>query len=129
MGKAEAAVEVYLDAKVKELGGFTRKFAYIGRRGGADRIVFLFGSIMLVECKTTDGVESVLQRRERRKIRATGARAHIVYGKEGVDKWIQDITTWSGTAKTLKNADFAQDMSGLNTTESVGSITPGSGFW
>ncbi len=92
MGKKENLVETFLDDEVRKLGGFTRKFAYIGRRGGADRIVFLFGQILLVEVKTSDGKESVLQTRERRRIRATGARAHCVYGKEGVAIWLSEIT-------------------------------------
>jgi len=91
MGKAENEIETYLDKQVRVLGGFTRKFGYIGRRGGADRIVFLFGQIMLVEVKTIHGTESALQTVERRRIRASGARAHCVYGRTGVDEWIRDI--------------------------------------
>ena len=91
MGKQENVVEDYLNDQVKGLGGFTRKFAYIGRRGGADRIVFLYGTIILIEVKTTAGKESTLQTRERRRIRATGARAHCIYGKEGVDQLLFDL--------------------------------------
>jgi len=96
MGYEENKVESYLNKEVKKLGGFTRKFAYIGRRGGADRIIFLFGKTCLVEVKTTDGKESKLQTAERRRIRATGARAHVVYGKEGVDTWINEMKTLFG---------------------------------
>jgi len=91
VGAEENKVEEYLNDGVKGLGGFTRKFAYIGRRGGADRIVFLYGTIILVEVKTTRGTESTLQTRERRRIRTTGARAHCVYGKEGVDVLLKDL--------------------------------------
>ncbi len=96
MGIAEAKVESHLVKEVKALGGFSRKFAYVGRRGGADRIIFLYGQIMLVEVKTTHGTESKLQMRERRRIRATGARAHVVYGKQGVDTLLTDLKTIYG---------------------------------
>jgi len=91
VGAEEKKVEDYLNDEVVKLEGFTRKFAYIGRRGGADRIVFLWGTIILVEVKAVRGTESVLQTRERRRIRKTGARAHVVYGKEGVDALLNDL--------------------------------------
>ena len=91
MGVAENKVEDYLNGEVQKRGGFTRKFAYVGRRGGADRILFLWGTIILVEVKTLQGTESKLQSRERRRIRATGARAHVVYGKAGVDELLKDL--------------------------------------
>ncbi len=93
MGAAENKIEEHLNDEVKKAGGFTRKFAYIGRRGGADRIVFLYGTVILVEVKTESGAESKLQERERRRIRATGARAHVVYGKKGVDQLMYDLQT------------------------------------
>jgi len=102
MGTEENKVEEYLNDEVKALGGFTRKFAYIGRRGGADRIVFLYGTIILVEVKTTSGTESTLQTRERRRIRATGARAHVVYGKEEVDKLLYDLQLLEDARDTLQ---------------------------
>lgn len=37
----ESALEKYLDKRVKEVGGVTRKIAYIGRRGCPDRLVLL----------------------------------------------------------------------------------------
>ena len=91
MGSKEKEVEDYLNDQVQALSGFTRKFAYVGRRGGADRIVFLYSTIILVEVKTTRGKESALQNRERRRICATGARAYCVYGKEGVDQLLYDL--------------------------------------
>ena len=102
MGKEENKVEDFLNDEVKGLGGFTRKFAYIGRRGGADRIVFLYGTIFLVEVKTAKGKESTLQTRERRRIRATGARAHVVYGKEGVDQLLYDLQVLEEAYDTLQ---------------------------
>ncbi len=102
MGKAENKVEEYLNEEVQKLGGFTRKFAYIGRRGGADRIAFLYGTIILIEVKTTGGKESTLQTRERRRIRKTGARAHVVFGKEDVDKLLYDLQMLEDAHDTLQ---------------------------
>lgn len=53
MGRAEGKVESYLDQRVREYGGETRKVVYAGRRGSPDRWCFFKGGrLCMVECKT-----------------------------------------------------------------------------
>lgn len=106
MGVRENKVEKYLDTKIVELGGITRKWVSPGVDGVPDRIVFLpCGStvlmnlcvrddeIYLVEVKTVDGELSVAQEREHATLRAAGANVTTVYGERGVDGFIDYIVT------------------------------------
>lgn len=87
MGKAETAVEKYLNKKIKELGGLTRKYVSPGHVGVADRLCFLpRGIVFLVEIKSSVGEETVPQIRERTRMLKLGQNATIIYGKKGVDK-------------------------------------------
>lgn len=88
MGVRENRVETYLDDEIKKIGGITRKFISPGRDGVPDRIIIYKGKVFFVEIKTTDGVESGTQRRERIRLTEAGASVHVVYGNDGVDLWI-----------------------------------------
>lgn len=87
MGTREAKVEKYLDTCVKKLGGMTRKWT--GYPGVPDRIVFINNKVWFVEVKTVDGKLSDIQKREHERLFMVGANVAIVYGKEGVDSWIE----------------------------------------
>lgn len=92
MGNQESLVERHLAARVKQLGGMTRKFVSPGHVGVADRICFFpSGKVFFVEVKTDDGVETSMQKRERKRMLEFGQTAVIVYGKVGVDQLLCSI--------------------------------------
>lgn len=90
MGVRENKVERYLNKKVEEMGGITRKWSSPGRDGVPDRIVITQGVVVFVEVKTTDGVLSPAQEREHARLRKAGAHVTTVYGNAGVDRYILD---------------------------------------
>lgn len=93
MGNPESSIERHLTERVKQLGGMTRKFISPGHAGVADRICFFpSGKVFFVEVKTNDGVETSVQKRERKRMLELGQRAIIVYGKTGVDQWLYFIS-------------------------------------
>lgn len=88
MGVRENKVETYLDDEIIKLGGITRKWVSPGRDGVMDRICFL-NPEWYVEVKTSDGVQTGVQHREAIRLIDHGARVAVVYGNEGVDKFIE----------------------------------------
>lgn len=92
MGTRENKVEKYLDKRIEDLGGLTRKWVSPGRTGVPDRIVILGGAVFFVEVKTVDGGLSEVQRREHGRLLEVGARVHTVYGETGVDHFIDLVT-------------------------------------
>ena len=87
----EKEVERYLDAEIKKLGGFTRKWVSPNYVGVPDRIIFMpKGHIVFVEVKTNTGHLTVRQQRELEMINNIGATAYACFGKKGVD----DLIYW-----------------------------------
>jgi len=91
MGARENKVEKYLDSEIIKLGGITRKWVSPGRDGVPDRICIVRGAVWFVEVKTVDGVLSPEQMREHERLIGSGATVRTLYGKDDVDKLIQDI--------------------------------------
>ena len=91
MGVRENKVEKYLDERVIELGGITRKWVSPGRDGVPDRIVIYKGRIIFVEVKVTDGYLEDHQGREHKRLLKAGACVDTVYGAMGVDAWIREV--------------------------------------
>ena len=92
MGVRENKVEKYLDEKVEEWGGVTRKWVSPGRDGVPDRVVIIEGRVWLVEVKTLGGKLSSAQIREHARLRDAGAAVTTVYGEQGVDDFMRSIT-------------------------------------
>lgn len=88
MGARENKVEKYLDNKVKQRGGLTRKWVSPGRDGVPDRICILNGSVCFVEVKTTEGKLTSTQEREHQRLRDAGAQVFVVYGEKDVDNFL-----------------------------------------
>lgn len=92
MGNSESSVEKYLNYKVEQLGGTTRKYISPGRVGVADRLCFFPGGrLFFVEVKTDEGMETGMQCRERIRMLKLGQKAVIIYGKSGVDRWLSSM--------------------------------------
>lgn len=91
MGVRERKVERYLDKKVTDAGGLTRKWVSTGRDGVPDRIAIHRGNVFFVEVKTIDGKLSVMQEREHQRLIDKGANVSVVYGEEGVDIFIHEM--------------------------------------
>ena len=88
MSDSESSVEKYLNKRVKQLGGFTRKYISPEHVGVADRICFFpGGKVYFVEVKTDEGKQTSRQRRERERMLSLGQNADVIYGKSGVDQW------------------------------------------
>ena len=92
MGTRENAVETYLNDQVVKLGGITRKWVCPSRDGIPDRIVVVRGRIVFVEVKPSDGRLSTCQEREHIRLGAAGASVKTVYGVDGVDNFIKDLS-------------------------------------
>lgn len=88
----EKEVEKYLVREVKKIGGVSFKFISPGNAGVPDRIVILpMGKVLFVELKTDKGKLSKLQTAQIRKISELGAEVKVLYGIEGVRKFINEI--------------------------------------
>lgn len=90
MGARENKVEDYLDKRITDLGGLTRKWVSPGRDGVPDRIAII-DRVIFVEVKTDDGVLEPWQSREHARLRVAGATVTAVYGVRGVDEFIADV--------------------------------------
>lgn len=91
MGAQEAKVERYLDKKVRDAGGLTRKWVSPNHVGVPDRIVVLHGKVSLVEVKTVTAELSPMQQREHQRLRDAGAHVVTVYGTVDVDKFMKGL--------------------------------------
>ena len=88
----EKEVEKYLVREIKKLGGVSFKFISPGNAGVPDRIVILStGKVVFVELKTDKGKLTKLQESQIRKISGLGAEVKVLYGIEGVRKFINEI--------------------------------------
>lgn len=88
----EKEVEKYLVREIKKLGGISFKFISPGNAGVPDRIVILpTGKVVFVELKTDKGKLTKLQDSQIRKISGLGAEVKVLYGIEGVRKFINEI--------------------------------------
>lgn len=95
MGVRENKVEKYLDKRVKELGGITRKWVSPTQDGVPDRIVIHRGLIVFVEVKTINGVLESSQKREHERLIDHGAIVKTVYGESHVDtfvEWLREVS-------------------------------------
>lgn len=63
-------------------GWLVRKIAYIGRRGGPDRMFIRSGRIVLVEFKKPGRTPGAQQRREIRRLRNHGAEVYVIDNAE-----------------------------------------------
>lgn len=91
MGVRESNVERYLQERIKEIGGTTRKWVSPGANGVPDRIVLLSREVWFVEVKTVDGQLSPVQRREHGRLKAHGANVITLYGCGDVDRFAEKL--------------------------------------
>jgi len=96
MGTRENKVESYLDQRVRELGGITRKWVSPGVDGVPDRIIIISGEVIFVEIKTVDGRLSKAQEREHNRLTRHGAKVRTIYGCDHVDTLIDWIEEYVG---------------------------------
>lgn len=93
----ERDIEAYLVRRVAELGGLTRKLAWIGRASAPDRVVMLpemFGPRLIwVEVKNPETIKTFpadarerAQYREHERMRDYGQRVEVVGTIEGVEE-------------------------------------------
>lgn len=87
----ESTVEQYFIRKVREAGGYQRKFVSPGVKGVPDRIAVLGGWVAFVELKAPGKPLRADQAREHIKLRAAGANVFVIDSKEAVDYFIDRI--------------------------------------
>lgn len=88
----EKEVEKYLVREIKKLGGISFKFISPSNAGVPDRILILpTGKVVFAELKTDKGKLTKLQESQIRKISGLGAEVKVLYGIEGVKKFINEI--------------------------------------
>ena len=99
----ERDVEKYLTAQAKKIGGLSYKWTCPGQDGVPDRIIIMPGGhVYFVELKTYQGRLSQIQKHQINKIREKGAAVYILYGKKGVDCFIEDIKGDMNEIKTTR---------------------------
>ena len=82
----EGKVVAHLCARVKELGGITRKCEWSNRVGAPDQLVMLGGKHYWVECKAPGKTPTTMQLREHERMRTLGGcRVYVVSSKEEVE--------------------------------------------
>ena len=86
MGKSESEIESWLGRRLKALGCLYYKFVSPGNDGVPDRIVITpNGETIYVELKTEDGVLSMAQELQLRRLRTKMAKAEVIYGIHGAE--------------------------------------------
>jgi len=110
MGREENKVETYLQEKIEEAGGITRKWVSPNHVGVPDQLVIipvtvremmarlmkmdpteLVADITAVEVKTLGNVPEDHQMREMRRLRDAGMNVTWVAGRRGVDIYMSKV--------------------------------------
>jgi hypothetical protein len=87
----ENDLEDFFRRRVRLLGGYTEKITGMSR-GCPDRLVLLPGGrIYLVELKAETGSVEPLQVVWHQRAAAMGTKVAVVYGREGVIKWLRSV--------------------------------------
>lgn len=90
---SEKAVERYLTARTKELGGISLKFASSTQTGYPDRIVILPGGVYgWCELKSKGKNPTPLQCDRINRLRGLGHPARVCDSREKVDQYLNDLT-------------------------------------
>ena len=84
MSMLERDIEEYLVQWVRDQGGETRKVGWIGRSNAPDRLVFLPGRTVWVECKAPGKKPTAAQLREHAILRGAGQEVIVIDSMEGV---------------------------------------------
>ena len=88
----EAQLEEWLNRKVRELGGLSRKFVSPGNPGVPDRIyIFPGGKVYFVELKTEIGRFSRIQEWQLKELERMGCRVRKVKGKKQAEALLKEI--------------------------------------
>lgn len=82
----ESRVEEWLKVQTEKHGGVYLKFTSPGNIGVPDRIILYRGGTYFVELKQEHGRLSPIQIAQIERIRKTGAKVAVTYGKHGAEK-------------------------------------------
>lgn len=90
----EKTIESHLRKEIKKLGGKAFKFVSPGTTGVPDRIVLLpTGRIYFVELKAEGKKSTPLQDNRQKEIRLLGFDVRVIDSKEGVNAFIEEVST------------------------------------
>lgn len=92
----EKTIEQRLVKKVQQAGGVAYKWVAPGQSGVPDRIVIMPteagpARVFFVELKTDTGRLSKVQERQHMRLKALGADVRVVWGRDGVDAFIEEV--------------------------------------
>lgn len=91
----EKEIEKKLIAGICRIGGRAYKWVSPGSNGVPDRIVIMPGGrILFCELKTATGRVSKLQKMQMRRLTALGCEVRVIYGMDGVQRLIDELTVW-----------------------------------
>lgn len=88
----EKDIEIWLNRKVKTLGGISYKFVSPNNPGVPDRIyIFPGGKVYFVELKTEIGRMSNIQKWQRQRLTDMGCRFRLVKGMEQARELVKEL--------------------------------------
>jgi hypothetical protein len=89
----ESLIEKYMVARVKALGGLTRKVRWLCRKGAPDRFISFPGGVAAwVELKREGRDEAdPLQVLEIRRLREHGHLVYLINSRDAVDRMLNEI--------------------------------------
>lgn len=88
----ERRVEDYLDSKVKDAGGFTRKTIYQGRKSAPDRQVFFpNGKMYFIELKRPGEKPRLDQVKELSLLESFGQQVRVLDSMDAVDAFMNEV--------------------------------------
>lgn len=91
-GVLESKIEDWLNDRIRELGGISRKFISPGNPGVPDRIYITpDGRIYFVELKRIIGKLSNVQVWQREKFREMGVEVRVIYGMDQAKEFIKEL--------------------------------------
>jgi len=89
----EHLIETRLTRRVSEAGGLAWKWTSPSKRGVPDRIVVLNGNVVFVECKSSTGKLSNIQKHVIAKMRDAGADVEVINSYEQIDELVERLST------------------------------------
>lgn len=87
----EGKIVAYLQKRVKELGGMTRKVSWEGRVGAPDQLILLPGVHAFIECKAPGKRPIAIQLKEMERLRWAGFETFVVDSYAQVDRVLADL--------------------------------------
>jgi hypothetical protein len=115
---AEAKIEQYLVAQVKQAQGKAYKWVSPSNVGVPDRLIVMpRGNIFFIEVKAPHGKTTPIQRAVHNELQRLGARVYVVYSKEDIEEVL-------GFEKELAAITLSRESTTVLNPSEPGSVNP-----